>query len=93
MIPSIERRFTMSFAGLTESLNSALDAAEPEVRDFVKVLQAEIRKLQKENIKLQAQHISSQERIAALEEELKEEQARPIAVIQHFGPPEGERSI
>jgi predicted nucleic acid-binding Zn-ribbon protein len=77
--------------GLTESLDVSLKAADAEVRDFVEALKSEIRKLQKQNIKLQAQHISDQERISALEDELKELQSRPMVVVQQFTPPDKEK--
>lgn len=73
---------------LTESLDAALKATDAEVRDFVEALKVEIRKLQKQNIKLQAQHVSSQERISALEDDLKELQSRPMVVVQQLTPPD-----
>jgi chromosome segregation ATPase len=77
--------------GLTESLDVALKAADTEVRDFLDALKSEIRKLQKQNIKLQAQHVSDQERISELENQLKELQAQPTIILQHFKPPNKEQ--
>jgi len=74
--------------GLTESLDAALKVADVEVRDFVEALKAEIRKLQKQNIKLQAHQVADQERISELENQLKELEAQPTIILQHFKPPD-----
>jgi predicted nuclease with TOPRIM domain len=77
--------------GLTESLDAALKAADVEVRDFLEALKAEIRTLQKQNIKLQAHHVADQERISELENQLKELEAQPTIILQHFKPPDKEQ--
>ena len=77
---------------LTKSLDTALKTAHPQVIDFLKALKSEVRKLHKQNIKLQAQQVSDQERISALEDELKELQSRPTVILQHFTPPDNKNS-
>lgn len=77
--------------GLTESLDAALKAADAEVRDFLEALKTEIRKLQKQNIKLQAHHVADQGRISELENQLRELEAQPTIILQHFKPPDKEQ--
>ncbi|MGH9699757.1 MAG: hypothetical protein ACRD52_09895 [Candidatus Acidiferrales bacterium] len=56
-----------------ESLDDPFQAAQPELQSYVVELESENAKLHKQIAKLQVQDMSKQNRIAALENELKEE--------------------
>jgi predicted nucleic acid-binding Zn-ribbon protein len=57
----------------SESLDGPFQAAQPELQNYVVALESENAKLHKQIAKLEAQDMSKQNRIAALEYELKEE--------------------
>jgi predicted nuclease with TOPRIM domain len=52
-------------------LNQKLKVAEPEVRTYVKHLEAENKKLQTKYVKLESKYYTDKNRIFALEKELK----------------------
>ncbi len=57
----------------SESLDVSFQAAQPDLQNYVIALESENAKLHKQITKLEVQDISKQNRIAALESELKEE--------------------
>ena len=54
-----------------KSLNSVLKAVQPELRQYVRALESENLKLQKQIARLEAQDVTKQHRIVALEGEMK----------------------
>jgi predicted nuclease with TOPRIM domain len=58
----------------SSSLNTKLKQCEPEVQEYVKVLRAENAKLQHRIAKLEVNDLSLNNRIKALEKELKKNQ-------------------
>lgn len=57
----------------SESLDVSFQAAQPVLQNYVVALESENAKLHKQISKLEVQDISKQNRITALENELKEE--------------------
>ena len=48
-----------------------LKSADPEIRNYIEKLESENRNLQKKIAQLQVKHLSAQNRISALEDEIK----------------------
>jgi len=67
---------------LTPEFKKKLKACEPEIRDHVAYLQLENTKLQRRIAKLEAVKITSDNRVRALEKELKKSKP-PANVIVH----------
>lgn len=63
-------------------LQAKLKACEPDVQAFVKHLESENKKLHTKCVKLESQHFTDNNRIAALEKELKKGHVR--VSIQRF---------
>ena len=57
----------------SESLKSAFQAAQPDLQNYVIALETENLKLQKQIARLQVQDLTSQNRVCALEQQLKDE--------------------
>jgi regulator of replication initiation timing len=65
----------------TSELKKKLKACEPEIRDYVSYLQLENAKLQRRIAKLEAEKITSDNRVRALEKELKKGKPQEIRVV------------
>lgn len=61
---------------LSSSLQAKLKNSDPDVLVYVKYLESENRKLQKQIVKFQSQHFTDKNRITALEKELKKGHVR-----------------
>jgi hypothetical protein len=56
---------------VSQELHAKIQACDPDVQDFIGVLQSELRKLHKHNLGLEAKNVSLNSRITVLEEEME----------------------